>query len=168
MIRTTPHKKISRQDGFTLIELLIYISISTVVIVTLTTFVSDVSLNATRSKLDSAVQDNARLIINKLTQDIRTADSITSVNPTQLVLVNGGTSIAYTWDPIDETVYYNAGSGPQALTANHIRVSSMAFADDGKAINIDLTVEQANPHAAENAQADITLHSSIAPRVRLY
>ncbi len=168
MGRTDKNIPNKNEQGFTLVELLIYISITTLIMVALTSFVADVTKQASRTKVSKEVQQNARLIITKITQDVRTADSVTQVTPTQIDLVKAGQAISYSWDSVGKTVNYNDGTGNDPLSNGRVSVTSLQFTESNEAINIALDVEQKNPSAKPAASSEISLSSTAVPRSALY
>lgn len=156
-----------QQEGYTLIELLIYISITTLIMVTLTSFVADVTKQATRTKVSKEVQQNARLIITKITQDIRTADDGTiSISPDNSQ-INLGLK-TYSWDSAAKTVTYNDGTGDDPLSNQKVSVTNLRFSRNGDGINVALEVQQKNPAAKAAARSDISLSTTVVPRSILY
>ncbi|MFA5070565.1 MAG: prepilin-type N-terminal cleavage/methylation domain-containing protein [Patescibacteria group bacterium] len=172
-------KKVFKKNnkGFTLIELLIYMGISTIIVVVLTSFMADVLKNAAKTKITKEVQQNARFITAKITQEIRNAQSI-NIDTFDLTL-NNKTLFSLK----DDGVYYDddvSDADPALkLTSNQVKINRDADPNDPTQYNsqfkpvsgtvfIKLTVEQASPNARRSESSQITLSSAAVPRASLY
>jgi len=161
--------KNSQLEGFTLIELLIYMSIVTVGLVVLTNFLADVTKNAARTKNMQEVQQNARLVMARLTQDIRKADSIDTVSPStedhgSITVIKNSIPITYAWD--NDQVSYSYNSAPSIITTDKISVPQLRFEQSGNTISIKLTAQPSN--TAGSQQNQVILSSSVVPRPLIY
>lgn len=67
-----------KRPAFTLVELLVYIGITAIVLVVFTNFAVTVTQNSARSKIIQELQQNARLSLDRLTQEVRGAQSVDS------------------------------------------------------------------------------------------
>lgn len=162
-------KKIKSGAGYTMIELLIYIGIVTAAILVFTNFMVDITKNSARAQVKQEVQQNARLILSRLTQDIRNAKQITGVNPEQIILKNPlDQDITFKWDNINKEITYDDGTGPIILSGTKIRVTQLNFQQNDSTISINLKVEQKNPNAQSADKSEITLTSAVVPRALLY
>jgi prepilin-type N-terminal cleavage/methylation domain-containing protein len=163
-------KNNTQPNGFTLIELLIYMSIVTIGLVILTNFLADVTKNAARARTTQELQQNARLVMARLTQDIRTADSIDTVSPStedhgSITVIKNSIPIAYSWDTNQVSYSYN-NSAASIITTNKISVSQLRFAQSGNTISIQLTFQPLNTDNPTLNQ--VVLSSAVVPRPLLY
>ena len=153
-------------------ELLVYISITTVTLLMLTSFVVDVTKNAARTKITKEVQQNARLLISRITQEIRTASNIDGANSVfdsdqgKLTLVKGTGPVSFYWQ--DDEVYYSEDLNANLLSNNKVRVTKLNFQRNNNAITVNLTVEQKNINARVEGTDKFELSSTIVPRPMLY
>src|SRR3990172_1952153 len=76
--------------GFTLIELIVYVALVAIFITGAILFSWDVIYGREKSFNQQIVQQNARAALLRISYEIRRAQDIQSVSPTQLVLENGG------------------------------------------------------------------------------
>ena len=157
--------------GFTLMELLVYIGISTIIVVVMMNFITDVTLNATKVKMAKEVQQNARLILERVTQEIKTARQVTPPSSpyTRIDLTNqSGQPVAYYLSGGDFIYEYNNGTQTVSLISNKVKVDQLSFTQNNKIINISLSLKQKNDNAPAAGKSEITLTSAVAPRVLLY
>jgi type II secretory pathway pseudopilin PulG len=162
-------KKIKSGGGYTMIELLIYIGIVTAAILVFTNFMVDITKNSARAQVKQEVQQNARLILSRLTQEIRNAKQITSVNPERIILINPlDQDITFQWDNINKEITYDDGTGPIILSGQKIRITQLNFQQNNNTISINFKVEQKNPNAQSADKSEITLSSAVVPRSILY
>jgi len=167
-------KKVKSCAGFTLIELLIYISISTAAILVFTSFMVDVTKSAARAKSTKEVQQNARLLLERLTQDIRTARSIDSAGVNQIVLFDASNiKVQYCLTDTDKIVHYLKGEGDcfistSELSSDQVRVTKLDFQQNSGTVKVDLTVQQKNQNPSTSEKSQISLSSTIVPRSSIY
>lgn len=161
-----------QQKGFTMIELLIYMSIVTIALVVMTGFMADVTKSAAREKTTQGIQQNASLVIARLTQDIRAADSypvLTEINPDQwqITIQKGGNLIYYYLE--NYIVYYRVGTTSTPLTTNNVRVCQFYLQSNGNAVDIDINIKGSNTSCMSALPSEsVQLSSSIIPRSLLY
>lgn len=164
--------KQSNPEGFTLIELMVYLSISTIAILVFTNFMADVTQNAAKSKVTKEVQQNARLILTKITQEIRTSQgidmgqSVLNSDDGKLVIIRAGGST--TFDLVSGDVTIDTGAGSEVLTSNHVKVTELHFTETQNAISVDITVEQKRDTDRTHERDSITLSSTVVPRSTIY
>jgi type II secretory pathway pseudopilin PulG len=160
----------NQQSGFSLIELLVYITITAVATVVFTAFTVDVINNAARLLIAKEVQQNARLVVSRITQEIKTADEIVTVDPTALTLVDqSGTTVSYYLDTGDDTIYYDNGTTPEAISNAVVKITGLEFEPlSTNTIIIRLSLEQRQPSTKASRQYNMHLTSTVAPRQALY
>ena len=169
-------KKIKNQPcGYSLIELLIYIGLVGVIIVIFTAFTADVLKTSAKALTIKEVNQSARLLLARITQEIKTAKTF-SVSPNQIDLTYAaGTPVTFSFDDTNDLVNYNDGAGNIQISNNTIRVTHLGFQQTVlqtypliQAITIDLTVEQKNPQPSSNQKYQLQLSSTVTPRPQLY
>jgi Tfp pilus assembly protein PilV len=159
--------RITNQDGFTLMELLIYLGIVTVAIVVFSGFMANVTTYAARARVKQEVQQSARFILERITHDVRTADSVTVVAGA-LQLTNAGMNSCIQRDGASVVLDDCGGGSPSSLSSGNVRVTDLTFVPAGDGVSVDLNVEQADAAAQPALQGSIGLSSNIVPRRQLY
>lgn len=173
LLHERPYGK--RGAGFTLVELLVYITIVSMVMVTISIYFSTVSAHAARTRTVHAVQHEARTLMVRLVGDVRRAAAIDTLHSVldddqgQLILndVSGGT-VTYRLDT--GRVYYDDGAGSIPLTADTVRVTQLRFSTSTADHELDISIAaaQANPNLRASAQYALKLQSSAVVRTLLY
>ncbi|MFH0952123.1 MAG: prepilin-type N-terminal cleavage/methylation domain-containing protein [Patescibacteria group bacterium] len=159
--------KTADNRGFTLIELLIYMGLVTIILLVLTNFAVDVTANAAHAKSAKEVQQNARILLASLSQEIRTAKTIQQVLPTSLTIISP-TDETIVYSLSDSRLYYTISGITLPLNNDRVRVTDLSFAQTGQAVSINLTVEQGNPNTDAAGRSQTSLSSTIVPRRQLY
>jgi hypothetical protein len=133
-------------------------------------FVFDVTRNAARSKVIKEVEQNAQLIMNRITNDIRHAQTLGTVSSTNLGLTMSPTlSVTYAFDSANNAVTYKENAGTAtAISNNQVRVTGLSFSNTGSAITITISVAQASTSAAMASQYSTTLTSTAVVHSSLY
>lgn len=153
-----------KRPGFTLMELLVYISIVSIALVVFINYMVSVTQVAGRSKVASAIDQNARYAISRMTQDIRGAANAV-VAGAVLQLSNDTTE--YTTSGLAVTI--NHGGAPIAITDDTVKVSSLIFTQPaaGAPVTITLTIT-GRDGTPPSAQKTLTLASTVEPHQLLY
>lgn len=158
------------RPGTTMIELLIYITISTVAVLTFSTFLVNVNNATERGSTVAEVSQAARTTMVELTQAVRTASNV-AVSGNTLTLNGGATS--YTLDTTSHQLNITTGGSTTAMTGANLRVLELdpvnapIFRLDGSIVTITLTVAPA-VNAPVAAQRQVTVVTSTSPRRALY
>ncbi len=169
LFKSKKRKKKKNQSGFTLIELLIYVSIVTISLTVMMNFVVDVTVSAAKAKIAKETQQNARLLISRLTQEIRTAKQISDVQNDSITLINSDDqNITFDCCDSEDRVLYITDSEATPLTNNRVRVTDLTFEQIANSISISLTVEQKSLNPRAGNQDQVVLSSTIVPRQSLY
>lgn len=167
-------KLLKNQKGVTLMELLVYIGLSTLIVVIMTDFITDASINAAKVKISKEVQQNARFALSRLTTDIRKAQT-TLINDPQTLTLDNQTK----FELKDDGVYYDdnvsdANPGVK-ITSNQVKLNinssdpnQSKFENINNTILIKLTLEQSNSSASASETSRITLSSAAVPRTIIY
>lgn len=150
------HKK-KKNFGFTLIELLVYLSLVTGILITATTFAWNIIGSRTKAFAVEEVEQNGRLIMERLTRDLHQA---VKANEPQPGLGSDKLSLAMRDKAADPIVYYvkegqlfisQADSQPQALSSKEVVISKLIFTNLSSAnaksrnIKISFVISHLNP-----------------------
>lgn len=144
-----------RSNGFTLIELLIYIAVFTIFMYITTAIFTSVLDVQVESDTTSIVQQDARFALERITYDIRRADSIVTPSSTGAettvmeLLING------------ETYIYSLNSGNLELTNNS---GTHRLNTDGTGFSNLSFLRLGNPGGNHNIVVDFTLISEVGRR----
>lgn len=154
--------------GFTLIELIIYIALVSIFLTGAVFFAWDVVYGREKSFIQQTVQQEDRRAILRLGFEIRRAETINSITPTQLSLEMAEEGINPTLFSLsDGTLQMTQGAfGPYDLTSNQVYVSSLEFVDlsstnsNSKNIQVALSLRQAQTGVSAQFEAQTTLIDS--------
>lgn len=118
------------QKGFSLLELLVYIGILALMSVILSTAFVSLTRGRAQSTARSDVESNARFVLERITQDISAASSVTSPTlaaaSSTLSIVSSGSTIVY--DVAAGILRRTEGAGAaERLTSTAISVETPTF-----------------------------------------
>lgn len=156
-----------KRPAFTLVELLVYISISAIALVVFTNFAVTASQSAARSRITQELQQNARLVMDRLSQEIRGAQAIISTPQdfTDGVLILTTATGPHTFAVNGSAALtLDSGSGAQELTGRKVTVSSFQLTDTNPTVTIVLTLSD----TISNPPQSITVSTSLIPHRQLY
>lgn len=163
------------RQGFTLVELLLYVGLSSLLLLTMTLFLSTLLESRVKNQTVAEVEQQGAQIMRAMTQLIRNAESITS--PTQ-----GNSAAALTLDVLaaanDPTVFDLAsgvlqiteGAGsPVALSNTRVTASGLTFQNLSRtgtpgAVRIVFILTHVNPTGRNEYQFQKTFTGSAALR----
>ncbi|PIS42607.1 MAG: hypothetical protein COT24_02680 [Candidatus Kerfeldbacteria bacterium CG08_land_8_20_14_0_20_40_16] len=161
----------SGHSGYVLIELIAYIGIVSIILVILSNFVIDVTMNAAQAEITKEVQQNARLALSRMTQEIRTAKEIVDVEPETISIRNFEDQLV-TFCLYDNELRYLVESSDclsgSAMTSEQVKISELIIEQQSDLITIRLKVEQRNESARPERTDQIQLVSTVVPRPLLY
>ena len=155
----TLNKEKKEQDGFTLIETLIYLAIIGAVMTSFLYFGLSVFDYRNKSYVAEEVQANERMVINLISQKIRSAKDVNvasstfNINPGFLSLVMAEASknpTIFSLSQNDGILQITEGTGTaMAVTSKNVKVSSLIFtnltlASTTKNIKINMTIDYNN------------------------
>lgn len=138
-------KQLSAPLGFTYLELIIYIAILVIIMTTLIPFAWNVIEGGVKNATEREVYSQGRYVSERIKYEIRNANGINSVSPTQISLstddpATNPTIITSASGGI--TIQQGAGS-PIVLNSQDTTVTSLAFTNytssDNKTQNIQFT-----------------------------
>ncbi|MBI4092357.1 MAG: prepilin-type N-terminal cleavage/methylation domain-containing protein [Candidatus Kerfeldbacteria bacterium] len=150
--------------GFTLMELLVYMSIVTIATLIFMSFAVDVTTSAGKSRRLRELQDNARLLISRVTQDIRTADDV-AVAGSELRVTKSGVTTRYFLD--SGAVKYDDGVGSPlaSLSTDSVNISQWDWQKTATSVSVALTVQE---KTSASSPQQVELSSTIVPRKLLF
>lgn len=162
-----------RNSGFTLIEFLIYIAILAVVVTLIIGFFLDIILGNIKETSYQEVQQNARFILTKISQEVKKATGINSPNPGESASALSLAMASPSSDPtlidvIEGKLRLTKGiSAPQELTTDLVEISNLRFTnlsypDTPGTIRIEMTISHINPANRIEYQASIDLKSTVS------
>ena len=145
----------SKQQGFTLLEIILYIALLAIMLTGVTYFTLDIIYSQVKANAFREVQQNARFALQRMTYEIRKAESIASISDNTLVLNNGSdpqVTLSFTDNKI--TVQVNGGD-IEDLTTEEVEVSGsftdMSYTYSGAVIpmsenvKIEMDISHYNP-----------------------
>ncbi len=155
-----------KRQGFTLVELLVYISITAIALLIFINFMADTSANAARARIAQDLQQSSRLILDRLSQEVRSAATIDgSTNysdPGTLVLTTA--SGTHTFSVSSGALQLNTGSGPVSLTSSNIMVTHFDLQNTSPTVTINLTLQSTLGTPIQSLQTS----TSLLPHRNLY
>lgn len=165
--------KQSQRPGFTLVELLVYLGMSTIVVLVISNFMIDISQSAARTRAALDLQNNSRLILNRITQTVRTSTGSISFPPSNastLVIPMATASCAdctqsYTLNG-SEVVETLPSGASGTLNTSGTSVKSFIITDQSIGVSVSLTI--GTKATLNPAVPDYTVTSMIVPRLPLY
>ncbi|MBI4992270.1 MAG: hypothetical protein HZB99_03560 [Candidatus Harrisonbacteria bacterium] len=163
--------------GFTLIETLIYALIITGVVTSATIFSINILESQQRARAYQEVQQNARFAMERIIQEIRSANTLNTTSST-FDTSPGFLSLNHEDVSKDPTVFgvsnyildiKQGSAATSSLTSNDVKVTSLIFrnlsvTNRTKNINISLTVEHINPDNIITFAASTTMQTSVTIR----
>lgn len=178
-----PNTKYQKSRGFTLIEFLVYSAIVVVVGVVSVEFLINIYEGKAKAQAYFEVQGNARLTMERITQEIHGAQAINvgSSSFNVNLAANPGTKISLQmkdaglnpteFDVASGAVRIKQGaSGPYALTNNQVQVTNLIFRNftspggRSKNIGVEITIEYLNPENLPQWEASIALRTTVELR----
>ncbi len=158
-----------------MIELLIYIAISSIALLVFVNFMVATSANAAKSRVAQEIQQNARLALDSLSQEVRGAQTINASTvysaspstPGTLVLTYSGGN--HTFSLSSGVLQLNSGAGPVNLTSSKTTVTQFEVLNRTPAdslspiVTVNITVQSTGVTPAQSIQVSHTLspHNSL-------
>ncbi|MBI4117663.1 MAG: hypothetical protein HY453_01110 [Parcubacteria group bacterium] len=168
-----------KQSGFTLIELIIYTLLVSGIMVTLTNLALDIVSASQKARAKQEVQQNARLLMNRILYEIRTANDLNTGSST-FDTHPGVLSLAKDSGSLDPTVFdvsagvsritQGVGSAVE-LTSDKVTVTNLVFKNKSisgrtKNIKIEITVQHKNPDGRKEYNVSASVQSTGVIRER--
>lgn len=145
------------QGGFTLLELMLYITLVAGILITATSFAWTIINSRTKAFAVQEVEQNARLILETITQSAHAAQDITqpaagAAGATLALTMRDPLSSPTTFTPAGTALTVSAGAGPAvALHSANVQVTSLQFsnlsdaAGTSKNVTVRVTLSHRNP-----------------------
>lgn len=161
------------RNAFTLIEILIYLAIISLILVMVVNFLWSIVFGNIKESSHQEIQQNARFVLTKMTQEIKKATAINSplfgepsVNSLSLSMADSGLNPTI-FDIFDGKLRITQGSQQFYLTSDQVTISNLRFTnlsyqDTPGTIRIEMTVEYVNPENLNSYRASIDLNSTVS------
>lgn len=161
----------SARRGFTLIEMIIYLSIVSMVLVSLSYLILDIIGGQTKSTASQEVNHNVRFISQQLRNDITSASDIGSITAAELTLTLPGDDVTYAFDAGSKTVTRQVGANPAVVLNTQLidvvgSFANASFNQRSKNVTVELTASRKNPDNIADYNADTTVRFSVELRGR--
>lgn len=161
--------------GFTLIELIIYIGIVAAILLVAVNFSWEIIYGNVKSQAIREVQQNTRLVMEKISESILAASEIDTPRPGdshgELELRMQDLGLDPTIFETDENVLTikQGANGPYELTNNRVKVTNLQFTNlsypgTPGTIRIQLTIEHLNPNNMSQYEASLDTETTVSLR----
>lgn len=132
------------KQGFTMVEMLMVMGIMSILVVILSEVFGSILTMKLRSQATTAVAQDSRYVIARLSYDVSRSSSISSPDAQTLILTIGGTNYTYSLSGTSLVLRVGAGAN-QALTGVGTKITALNFThflDMGgkKSVQISLTI----------------------------
>lgn len=168
-------KKEQMKKAFTLVETLLYISLTSIILISITAFLGTLFSTRARNKAIAEVDGQAVQLMNYLTNTIKAADSVASPaagnSDTQLILsfTDPGLDPTILDLNVDEIVVSEGGGADINLTSNAVIIDSLTFTNlsptvDTETVRIEFTISYNNPDGRAEQDISKTFYGSATLR----
>ncbi len=159
------------RDGFTLIEMIMYLAIVSVLLVSISYLMIDIINGQTKSNAGEEVNYTIRTLSRRLTQDIKSAQSIFSLSTSNVVLTTPGGTITYNFDVVNFRLTRQLGSAAVVKLNNDTVAVTGAFTDLSASsrssnVGVRLTAEFKNLNNVQALVASSTVNFAVELRGR--
>jgi len=158
-------RKLPLSAGFTLVELILYVAIVAIFMTGAIYFAWDVVYGREKAYQNQVVEQNCLVAMNKIINEIDSAQTISSITSTQIILAGqSDVTIELNSDRLQMT---NDGAGPYYLTSNQARITNSdiftdlsSVSNDSKNIKVKIICEQAQSAVPGQFEASVTMEES--------
>lgn len=164
-------KFLKKSSGFTIIELLIYISIVAVATTIFTSFTVDVVRAAGRALAVKEVSQGSRLILSRITQEIKTAKSVSAIDSDSIQLIDvSGSPVTISFDSVNHAVSYSDSNGSSLISPTTVRVTNLQFEQlTPNTVSFSLALAQKRANATVREQFSLSFNDvAVTLRPALY
>ncbi|PLX26539.1 hypothetical protein C0583_06980 [Candidatus Parcubacteria bacterium] len=155
--------------GFSLVEVLVYTVVLVFVIQVLFSLITNTMGEAQYYILKEKVNQNARLIITRINQEIKTSKSIDSLSSDKLTLTRfDGSSMDIYWLNSDKMVYLDTGSGGELLSSDDVLVDSFQFASSGDGVEFEFEISASEKNYWLDLDYEFATGAFVVPRTEFY
>lgn len=158
------NKPITQKNGFTIIELMVYFSIFSIVVTILSGVMAGVVKNMGLIIGARDAGQNSRLILNKISQDIKISKSASIENYSKISLETNSSTVFYYLDQESGVIYYDDGVEVAAVSGDNVFVNDLTFERDSNRIKINLEIMS----KSGNNNYILKSFSTAVPRFLLY
>jgi len=168
---------VKKNTGFSLLEVLISTAIFSMVLLTVFSFFFSINASNSKTKADREAQENARMVLEEITYEIRGAKSIYTSTTTSSQLSLETTKYLPTGETGTFIDFFLCGTAiclkkesqnPVALTSDSVEVTNLTFSQilngTKPSVQINLTVNYINPSGSINSFASVNLTSTASLR----
>lgn len=172
-MKKSKNGSLATQQGFTLIELILYIGIITLILSSVVTFAWNVIYGRVRSQVQVEVNQDMKLVANRIAYELRTATDINSISANSISLAHEDTSRNPTEITLNgDTIEIGFGSGgecpttsPCELVGNNVIANSLFFTDlstaNAKTVKFEFSLSYDNPDNLNQYEATADYESSV-------
>ena len=167
-----------RKDSFTLIEILVYISVLSIILVCVLSFLIWAAYSNTKTAVMRETLDNARRAMEVLNSETRESKSIYTPTTVSNQLSLETTKYLPEGEETTYLDFYLCGTQiclkkesqqqPIALTSGNVEITNLVFTrivtNQIPSVQIDLTVNYKNPNNRPEYQASVNLKSTVSLR----
>jgi type II secretory pathway pseudopilin PulG len=156
--------------GFTLVELLAYVAIVGFVLTVIAVFTAEIIKSNRKAEITRETQENARLVMQRLSKEIRWANLILDFNSSEITLNTSEGSIRFYLGGVDlDRLFIEKGGAERELTSDKVKITHLSFVrlepeNAPDSIQINLTVENRSPSVRGEYKATASLQSSVSLR----
>jgi len=139
--------KVKSQKGFTLIELLVYVGLIGIALTIVTALTINIIAVKQKSEITRETQENARFVIQRMTHQIRWANSISSISSDEIILdTNEGSVRFYLGGTGTDQMFIDKDGNTYELTTGGVKITGFSLtqmqpANAPPSVQIDLTLE---------------------------
>ncbi|MBD3280814.1 hypothetical protein GF389_04805 [Candidatus Dojkabacteria bacterium] len=161
---------IKNQKGITLIEILLYLSISSIVLLSVSVFVTSILKSRVKNESIVLVNEEASQIISQLQTEISQADQINSpvkgTSASSLEFQIAGDPIETISLQTNTVVYTITGNSGIALNSSNTNITSLNFTrmnatNDNESIKVEFTMERNNPNNLNEYDFSKTFYTTV-------
>lgn len=144
-----------RRSGFTIVELLVYIGITSIALVVFTGFMVNTVASTSRARQIQSLQQNARFVLDRLSQTVRNASSLST---TVTTITAGTTTFAYDSGNKKFTMDGDDLTSPTVVTVDSFSVLPVpAPVPSPQLITVSFTISTKNATPAQSLPVTTTL-----------
>lgn len=143
-----------------MVELLVYLGITSIALVVFLNFMVDVSRHAAVARASQGIQQNAQLILQRLSQEVRNASAIDTANtsftdPGTLTVITPSGN--HTFTVVAGQLRLDASAGAVALTSDNVTVIHFGLQNTTPSVTISLTLQSVGVSPMQTASYSTTL-----------
>ena len=165
------------KKGFTLVELIFYVALTGVLVLVLSQFAVTMSTSYNKGTTVNYLQENGRMAMQRITQEIRRALSVEmgwslfDVDPGKLQLRVNDVDTPVVIERIGSDLQIVLGTnGPYSLLDSYVGVQSLVFTDlspasDATNIGVDLILKNVGDEVVPDTAHTLSLSTAVSLRL---